>query len=73
MLPSSVKRIQYCAFGHCKRLQLVDLSAVRDLQHMESSIFRECKKLKRALLGDGLKTISNSCFEKCGLEEIVIP
>ena len=62
MLPSSVKSIESGAFERCKRFQLADLSAVRDLQRMEESIFKECKKLKRALLGDGLKTISNSCF-----------
>ena len=40
---------------------------------MGQGAFSECSELKRVLLGDGLKSISDSCFLECGLEEIIIP
>ena len=62
VLSSSVKSIESGAFERCKYLQLADLSAARSLQQMGWNVFRECKELKRALLGNGLKSISSSCF-----------
>ena len=73
MLPSGVKNIGNSAFGQCQHLQWANLRAARNLQQMGQGVFSECGELKHVLLGDGLKSISDSCFLECGLEEITIP
>ena len=43
------------------------------LTRLDPDVFRDCRSLKNALLGDGLEEIGSGCFSRSGLEEIAVP
>ena len=72
VLPAGVEFLGEEAFCECTHLEHADLRAAR-LRELGERAFASCRKLCRALLGEGLEAIGAQCFSDSGLEELVVP
>ena len=69
VLPDSLERIEYMAFGSCTSLTEVNMPA--NLKELESYAFYNCDKIARFTLPEGLTTIDDYAFGACGSLEII--
>lgn len=59
------------AFRGCNTLQVLDLSACRELEQMGEYTFADCTELTTVKMPEKLKQISDHCFEGCKSLSIV--
>ena len=65
VIPDSVKKIGYGAFGKCQALSSVEIG--RNVREMGDSAFSQCIKLERISLPESLIEIPDYCFSECFL------
>lgn len=70
-IPSTIKKIDKCAFQNCKSLETVTL--VNGLEEIGHSAFQGCEKLRNIKIPDTVTKLSLVIFSDCaGLETVVI-
>ena len=74
IIPSTVTRIQDCAFYRCTGLTNVNEMLREGITSIGASAFESCTQLTQITLPESLKTIGNRAFVSCtGLTEVTIP
>ena len=72
ILPDSVTEVGMSAFGMCRQLEEVKLSAQMTI--IPDEMFQECEALAGVTIPEGVTSIGNNAFERCYmLEYIAIP
>ena len=69
-LPESVLNIEYGAFARCNNLMNANLCNVETIG---GSAFKNCKNIKKIILSDNTKSISDDAFQGCDKLEIIAP
>lgn len=64
-IPAKVNEIRNGAFGYCKNLTTVDMSACSGLQNLENSVFRECTNLSTLILPPNLIYMGTTTTSDC--------
>ncbi len=73
-LPSGVQEVGSRLFAYMPDLEEVDFSASTVLKGIGPEAFRDCPKLKRVLLPEGLEQIEKNAFAACNaLTSVTIP
>lgn len=72
--PSSLRKINFAAFGGCENLCVISFSQDSEMVEISTSAFINCKKLTKLILPDNIKKIDCSAFKGCThLEEVHLP
>lgn len=71
-LPNTIKTIEYYAFYH-NNWNLTEIDIPESVEDIQAYAFWNCQKLVHVKFHEGLKKISQSAFERCGLTSIELP
>ena len=69
----NVQSIGCCAFEYCRKLCEITFTAGSKLKEIQKGAFSNCNSLKHIFLPENIEEIHEGCFNKSGLEEIMIP
>ncbi|MCM1132373.1 MAG: leucine-rich repeat domain-containing protein [Ruminococcus flavefaciens] len=70
-VPTSVKKIGYCAFERCYHLESINIPD--SVEEIDVGAFEECYELKEIFVPDSVKSIGREAFRHCRNLVISVP